>query len=66
MKINRDNFEAYFLDYHEGQLGPEMEAEVMHFVELNPDLQTLFNEFEPIHLVADENIVFEVPAVKSL
>lgn len=59
MKINRDNFEAYFLDYHEGQLGPEMEAEVMHFVELNPDLQTLFNEFEPIHLVADENIVFE-------
>jgi hypothetical protein len=59
MKINRDNYEAYFLDYHEGQLSPEMAEEVMVFVGMNPDLRSVFNEFESITLVDDQNIVFE-------
>ena len=59
MKINRDNYEAYFLDYHEGQLSPEMEKEVLAFVEINPDLMDVFNEFEAVTLVADQDIVFE-------
>jgi len=59
MKINRDNYEAYFLDYHEGQLSPEMAEEVMLFVEMNPELKSIFNEFESITLVDDQNIVFE-------
>jgi len=59
MKINRDNYEAYFLDYHEGQLSPEMVNEVLWFVENNPDVKDIFNEFEVVSLVGDENIVFE-------
>jgi hypothetical protein len=59
MKINRDNYEAYFLDYHEGQLSPEMVEEVLMFVELNPDLKIIFDEFEAVSLVADQDIVFE-------
>jgi hypothetical protein len=59
MKINRDNYEAYFLDYHEGQLSPEMVEEVKLFVTQNPDLKTILDEFEPISLVTDQEIVFE-------
>jgi hypothetical protein len=59
MKINRDNYEAYFLDYHEGQLSPEMVEEVLIFVDQNPDLRNVFEEFEAVTLVADQDIVFE-------
>jgi|GEM_PF-1420215 hypothetical protein len=59
MKINRDNYEAYFLDYHEGQLSPEMVEEVLIFVDQNPDLRNVFEEFEAVMLVADQDIVFE-------
>jgi len=59
MKINRDNYEAYFLDYHEGQLSPEMEKEVLMFVEMNPDLLGIFEGFQAIALVADTDVVFE-------
>ncbi len=59
MKINRDNYEAYFLDYHEGQLSPEMVEEVLLFAEQNPDLKTFLDEFEAISLQADPDVVFE-------
>jgi hypothetical protein len=59
MKINRENYEAYFLDYHEGQLSPEMAEEVLLFVEYNPDLKDMFDEFVAVSLVADHGIVFE-------
>jgi hypothetical protein len=59
MKINRDNYEAYFLDYHEGQLSSEMVQEVLLFVKQNPDLKQVFEEFEPVTLIADSDIVFE-------
>lgn len=59
MKINRDNYEAYFLDYHEGQLSSGMVQEVLLFVQQNPDLKSIFDGFEAVSLVADQNIVFE-------
>jgi hypothetical protein len=59
MKINRDNYEAYFLDYYEGQLSPEMVEEVLMFVDQNPDLKNVLDEFEAVSLVADQDIVFE-------
>lgn len=58
MKINRDNYEAYFLDYHEGALNPEEMAEVLVFVGLNADLKEQFEEFENISLSADESVRF--------
>jgi hypothetical protein len=59
MKINRENYEAYFLDYHEGQLSHDMVKEVLCFVELNPDLKNEFDEFEAVSLVMDQEITFE-------
>lgn len=66
MKINRDNYEAYFLDYHEGQLSPDSMEEVREFVNQNPDLHTVFNEFDSVSLIADQNIVFDKkPSLKK-
>lgn len=59
MKINRDNYEAFFLDYHEGQLSPGMAEEVLLFVEQNPDLQRVFHDFESVSLVTEQDVVFE-------
>ncbi|MEI8048256.1 MAG: hypothetical protein WCI92_12810 [Bacteroidota bacterium] len=59
MKINRENYEAYFLDYHEGQLSHDMVKEVLCFVEQNPDLKNEFEEFEAVSLVMDQDITFE-------
>ncbi|MEX0983151.1 MAG: hypothetical protein WD577_02625 [Bacteroidales bacterium] len=38
MKINRDNYEAYFLDFAEGKMSPEQEEVLHRFLQFNPDL----------------------------
>ncbi|MBI3136702.1 MAG: hypothetical protein HYZ14_18660 [Bacteroidetes bacterium] len=38
-KINRHNYEAYFLDYIEGNLGAEEQHDLFVFLEQNPDLK---------------------------
>ena len=50
MHINRENCEAYFLDYHERHLSTDQVAELMVFLEMNPDLQEAFDAFEPVEL----------------
>jgi hypothetical protein len=47
MKITRDNYEQYFLDHAEGTLSPEMEKELSDFLEANPDLRPIMEEFDP-------------------
>lgn len=46
MKINKENYEAFFLDYHEGNLSPEMAAKVLLFLEEHPELKKDFESFE--------------------
>ncbi len=38
MNINRDNYQAYLLDQIEGRLSPELERDLIKFLEENPDL----------------------------
>ena len=58
MNINRKNYEAYFLDYRENNLSTEQVAELMIFLEDNPDLKVEFDSFESFTLQAEENITF--------
>jgi hypothetical protein len=60
MSINRNNYEAFFLDYRENNLTPEQVAELLIFLEENPDLKEEFESFEAIQMVPDKNIRFEV------
>src|SRR4051794_20525408 len=58
MKINRNNYEAFFLDYHEGSLGEELKREVLAFVSSNPDLKGEFESFEIISLREKSRVTF--------
>jgi hypothetical protein len=58
MKINRDNYEIYFLDYLEGNLPAEETAELLIFVENNPDLRDLIEDNDLIMLEPDLSISF--------
>jgi hypothetical protein len=46
MKINQHNYEQYFLDHAEGKLSPEMEKELVDFLQVNPQLKAELEQFE--------------------
>jgi hypothetical protein len=50
MEINRGNYEAYFLDYFENRLEPQRVAELMVFLQENPDLNDAFESYDPLIL----------------
>jgi len=43
VKINRNNYEPYLLDYSEGRLSPEEGREIALFLELNADIMAEFH-----------------------
>ncbi len=49
-KINRHNYEVFFLDYVEGNLDASQKEELFTFLSLNPDLKVELDEFEIITL----------------
>ncbi len=51
--INKNNYEIYFLDYHEGTLPAEKVAELFLFLELHPEYQEEFDAFDNIKLTDD-------------
>jgi hypothetical protein len=54
MKINRDNYEVFLVDYLDGKLSPSSVSELMLFLEQNPDLKCEFEGIEDAVLVAEE------------
>ncbi len=58
MKINRNNYEAFFLDYHEGNLSDELKKELFAFLDSNLELKEEFENFEIISLVAQSEETF--------
>jgi len=57
MKINRDNCEAFFLDFYEGRLSPEQAEELFAFLDENPGLREIFEGYEQI-LLDDAPVTF--------
>lgn len=53
MKITRDNYESFFMDYLEGNLSEELIDPFLDFLKQNPDLKEELQGFEPITLPAD-------------
>jgi hypothetical protein len=59
-KINKNNFEAYFLDFVEGNLNEEEKKEVMDFVKKNPEFAPLLKSYDPkMKVVPEKDLVFE-------
>lgn len=48
--INKNNYEAWFLDYSEGNLNSDQVAELLLFIELHPELKSEFEQFDIISL----------------
>jgi len=59
MNININNYEAYFLDYHEGNLSLALVKELMEFLSKHPELREEFESFEPITLKDAEKINYD-------
>jgi hypothetical protein len=59
MNININNYEAYFLDYHEGNLSPQQVADLFLFLSQHPELKKEFEGFEQIVLDDFSAPVFE-------
>ena len=54
MKITRENYESYFIDYLDGNLDARMVDEFIAFIQENPDLKEELSLFEPVKLPAGE------------
>jgi hypothetical protein len=50
MKLTRENYEIFFLDYYEGNLSKSQEEELVVFLQHNSDLKAEFEAFEMISL----------------
>ena len=59
MNINKNNYEAFFLDYHEGNLSPQQVADLLLFVEQHPELKEEFECFENVTLDDLSSVSFE-------
>jgi len=59
MSISQYNYEAYFLDYHEGRLDADATRELMDFLALHPELKQEFESFESVSLTDFDEIKFE-------
>ena len=54
MQINKNNCEAFFLDYYEGTLSEGQVAELFAFLKNNPDLREVFESFADISVDAEK------------
>ena len=59
MKINRNNYEIWFLDFYEGRLTKDQVKELMIFLEHHYDLKEEFNQFEHVSLPPINHIYFD-------
>ena len=57
MKINRNNYEPYFIDYLEGNLDENLVDDFIEFLTSNPDLKEELSLFEPVSVEPGE-VVF--------
>lgn len=54
MKITRENYESFFLDYLEGNLEEHRVDEFLEFLGMNPDLKNELHQFEAITLPPED------------
>ena len=55
-RINLDNYEAWLLDYSEGNLSAEDTAELMLFMQVNPELEIDLNDMNFPAIAGDEKL----------
>lgn len=56
--INEDNYDEFFVEYHEDRLSPDRKADVERFANKNPSLLKEFNAFKMCYLEPDTLIMY--------
>ena len=64
MNVNRHNYEAFFLDYVEGNLSAEVVAELILFLEENPLLKVELDDFSILEISPVSDISFNKENLK--
>jgi hypothetical protein len=59
MNINHHNYEAWLLDYIEGNLSAEQVDELLVFLDANPDLKSTLDDYRNISFETGEEIRFD-------
>lgn len=54
MKINRNNYESFFIDYLEGNLDEKLVDDFIEFLQQNPDLKEELSLFETVSIEQEE------------
>lgn len=57
--INKNNYEAWLLDYAEGNLSQIEQKQVEAFLEEQPEVKAELEAFEPVYLEPDTSITFD-------
>ena len=65
MKINRNNYEAFIIDYLDGKLDPVEAAELFRFLSQNPDIESEFGNFGNIKLINPTEASFDKTKLKK-
>jgi len=65
-KMNLNNYEAYFLDYIEGNLSPQEVQDLMNFTKEHPQLKEELQELELLHIEEDKKTVLSSSLKSSL
>ena len=58
MKIDRNNYETFFIDYLDGVLSPDLISELLLFIDENPDLKEELIDLDTVPLMADETVQY--------
>lgn len=64
--INLNNYEAYLLDYVEQNLSPDMVAELMLFLEQNPEVKAELEAFENVSLNVEKSTFNDKQNLKKI
>lgn len=65
MNINRNNCEAFFLDYYEGTLSDAQVGEMFAFLKANPDLREAFESFAEVSVDTESTSVPDFSFLKK-
>ena len=65
MKINRNNYELFFIDYLDGKLSHSDESDLMAFLKLNPDLEEELNIVKDIKIDPETISYFDKNSLKK-
>lgn len=66
MKINRKNYEVFFIDYFDGKLTAEQVTELMLFISQNHDLAEEFHCYEEVNLPVQQVEFQEKNSLKNI